>query len=431
MRADQLRSAAGTIAELLNKSDVLTSIRQRRDAQSGAELQASHARLTQSAKLLLRGVKGFSSAEQEVASQLHLSSIGSLDYWQALLNQNGDTQAQHAELVQLYSRVMFASSHLPSLAGLLSTMRSAPAAIETRTGESSLVVKLTDAGEKASDPDRLARAIDGIDMIYSASVSLSRRPAIDLQLREITGHPDKHLVFLGDQEGVAALYTVLDSIPDALENLDAHEDIDLAALVRTLPIFDDLTTLADVGNLSHTELRDIDDTMHQGIMLTLESGVVVEHAPPPVDPERGVTTLSKRANNNQPDYQRPDLQQPDLQQQNRAGYAPRAEQNYAAAPARQVPMNNAVHAGNAQAGQAPASAYQGQPQPQASQNPSEQVNGSAEKDEYYQQYLQERERLRNQPLSDEEFDRSRVSPPGDREKNRTGLLKGFTRNKNR
>jgi len=149
MRADQLRSAAGTIAELLNKSDVLTSIRQRRDAQDGAELQASHARLTQSAKLLLRGVKGFSSAEKEVASQLHLGSVGSLDYWQALLNKDGDAQAQHAELVQLYSRVMFASSHLPSLTGLLSNMRSAPAAIVTRTGESSLVVKLTDASGRS------------------------------------------------------------------------------------------------------------------------------------------------------------------------------------------------------------------------------------------------------------------------------------------
>ena len=411
MRADQLRSAAGTIAELLNKSDVLTSIRQRRDAKSGAELQSSHARLTQSAKLLLRGVKGFSSAEQEVASQLHLSSVGSLDYWQALLNQNGDAQAQHAELVQLYSRVMFASSHLPSLAGLLQTMRSRPAAIETRTGESSLVVKLTDAGEKASDPDRLARAIDGIDMIYSASISLSRRPAIDLQLREITGHPDKHLVFLGDQEGVAALYTVLDSIPDALERLDGHEDIDLAALVRTLPIFDDLTTLADVGNLSHTELRDIDDTMHQGIMLTLESGVVVEHAPPPVDPEHGVTTLSKRAEHDQ---------------QGKAGFAQHAEQNYgqvAQAPTRQTPMTSAIRAG-----QTPPAAANQQRQPQ---NPTGHVNGSAEKDEYYQQYLQERERLRNQPLTDEEFDRSRVAPPRDREKNRSGLLKGFTRNKNR
>jgi len=401
MRADQLRSAAGTIAELLNKSDVLTSIRQRRDAQGGAELQASHARLTQSAKLLLRGVKGFSSAEKEVAAQLHLTSAGSLDYWQALLNQNGDVQAQHAELVQLYSRVMFASSHLPSLLGLLSSMRSAPAAIETRTGESSLVVKLMDAGEKASDPDRLARAIDGIDMIYSASISLSRRPAIDLQLREITGHPEKHLVFLGDQEGVAALYTVLDSIPDALERLEGHEDIDLAALVRALPIFDDLTTLADVGNLSHTELRDIDDTMHQGVLLTLESGVVVEHAPPPVDPERGVTTLSKRADGNLPDS---------------LGYAPQAEQSYdqmAQAPARHAPMSNATRPAH------------------TSQPPAGHVNGSAEKDEYYQQYLQERERLRKQPLTDEEFDRSRVAPPRDREKNRTGLLKGFTRNKNR
>ena len=135
MRADQLRSAAGTIAELLKKSDLLNSIRQHRDAREERQRQATRSRLSQSAKILLAGARGFSDAEQKVCSLLHLDKAASVDYWQALVSDDGDERAQQAELVQLYSRVMFASSHLPSLLNMVSDVRSAPAAIERSPGE--------------------------------------------------------------------------------------------------------------------------------------------------------------------------------------------------------------------------------------------------------------------------------------------------------
>lgn len=346
MRADQLRSAAGTISELLKKSDVLTSVRQYRDASQSGSVDAARARLTQSAKILLHGYKGFSAAEQEVCAQLHLGSMGSLDYWQALLNPEGDPQTQQAEFVQLYSRAMFASSHLPGLAGLLSETRSTPASIATNSGENSIVVKLMDAGEKACDPDRIARAIDGIDMIYSAGVNLLRRPAMDLQLREITGHPDKHLVFVGDHEGIAAMHAVLASLPDVLEDFRDTEEIDLGQVVRAVPVFDDLAKLAELGAFMHAELRDIDDTMYQGVTLAYESGIVVDHAPPPKDPERSVQTLRRRAG--------PDTGVDKNNYDNRQDH------------------EQASHRA---------------PQPAG-------TSRDGHDDEYYQQYLQERERLR-------------------------------------
>ncbi len=352
MRADQLRSAAGTIAELLKKSDVLTSIRQCRDANQGGSPETSRARLTQSAKILLHGYKGFSAAEQAVCSQLHLNSIGSLDYWQALLNPEGDKTTQQAELVQLYSRAMFASSHLPSLSGLLSHTRSTPASIITNNGENSIVVRLMDAGEKASDPDRVARAIDGIDMIYSAGVNLLRRPAIDLQLREITGHPDKHLVFVGDHEGIAAMHTVLASLPDVLEEFRDYEEINLVQVVRSVPVFDDLAKLAELGAFLPAELRDIDETMYQGVTLAYESGIVVDQAPPPADPERAVQTLRRRA----------------------------------------APDSGIASRGFTTQQQSAAALSHDQQSPVALPATGGRMDGH--NDEYYQQYLQERERLR-------------------------------------
>ena len=102
-------------------------------------------------------------------------------------------------------------------------------------------------------------------------------------------------------QGVSALCTILESIPVALDSYRDDEELDLAQVVNSLPIFADLATLAETGRYTEVELRDIDDTMHQGIMLALESGVVCHHMPPPVDPENRVSTLNKRAPSSQQD----------------------------------------------------------------------------------------------------------------------------------
>jgi len=375
MRTEQLCSAVDTIAAVLKKSDLLNSIRQHRDASDAGRNDGSHARLAQSAKIVLRDAKEFSAAEKEVCSQLHLSSVGSLDYWQALLNKNGDHTAQQAELVQLFSRVMFASSHLPSLTGLLGSGSTMPAAINTGLGESSMAVILKDAGEKASDPDRIARAIDGIDMIYSASVSLSRKPAADLQLREISGHPEKHLVFVGDEEGISALHTVLSSMPVALEQFREFQEIDLSVVVRSIPIFDDLAKLAELGAFNNEELKNIDDTMHQGVMLALESGAVVDKAPPVTNPDRYIKTLKK---------------QPYPVEDEKQGFAKQAMETYGYADR--------------------------QPEAELESDgptPAQTQSGSGQQDEHYKYYLEERERLR------------RPAPVNEQQAQRTNMFRGF------
>ena len=424
MRADQLRSAAGTIAELLKKSDLLNSIRQHRDAREERQREGTRSRLSQSAKILIAGTRGFSEAETKVSTLLHLDKLSSVDYWQALLNADGDQRAQHAELVQLYSRVMFASSHLPSLLNMVSDVRSAPAAIDRNPGENTLVLRLSDAGEKASDPDRLARAIDGIDMIYAASISLSRRPAIDLQLREISGHPEKLLMFLGDDEGISALCTVLESIPAALDSYRDDEELDLARVVGSLPIFNDLATLAETASYSEVELRDIDDTMHQGVMLALESGVVVHHMPPPVDPDNSVTTLNKRAASQQ-QYQA-------RQQTNESrGFATEAHARYGG----DSEPDAVEHYRDRD--QAPPQRMNGGAPPQSSAAQGHHATGqqgqNAEdnSDDYYQHYLEERERLRDGDIDEPQLQPRPVRNRKEKGSPLSGLFKGLSRSKDK
>jgi len=293
MHPDELSTAVENVIEVLNKSDLLSAVRQYRASRKSEDVAVASARLGHAGAVLMEGMEKFSENEKQVARSLHLEGMSSPGYWQALLMTADDDKKRAAELVQLYSRIMFASSHLPNLVGLLSSAQT-PAATATPVAntaapavplssiEGGLTIQLTDAGERAADPDRIARSIDGIDMLYSACASIARKPAMDLALVRIDGVDHKDIHFIGEKDSVSAVWAVIQSIPDALNDVDPEGDIDLDQVVSTLPIFQDLKTLAKIGTFSESDLNDIRETMHQGALLALESGVILVKAGKPV-----------------------------------------------------------------------------------------------------------------------------------------------------
>lgn len=283
MHADELRTAVAKIVQILDKSDIRSVIDQYRSA-IGDQRTAAAARLGHAGAVIMERLDSLSESERQVAKFLHLDSLGSAQYWQQLLSSVDNPKEHQAEIVRLASRVMFAGNHLPGIVGLLDTVKAAPDSASNvvplpvlEKGEGRLFIRLTDAGERASDPDRIARSIDGVDMLYSACASIARKPAIDLRLDGVTARAnrDRDLQFTGERDSMAAVYAVIDSIPAALADIDPEQDIDLDGVVRSLPIFEDLNTLASLGTFSKKDLKDISDTMHQGALLTLESGVIL------------------------------------------------------------------------------------------------------------------------------------------------------------
>ena len=296
MHADELRMAVSKIVDILNNANIRAVVDQYRSAK-GDQRTAAAARLGHAGALIMDRIDALSTAERQVIKCLHLESLGSSDYWRDLLGDVDDPRKQQAEIVRLASRVMFASSHLPGMLSLLDTVKNAPsqANISLETGEGCLSIRLTDAGERASDPDRIARAIDGIDMLYSACASIARKPAMDLRLDGVGSkrNNDRELDFTGERDSIAAVFAVIDSIPGALADIEPDQDIDLDAVVRSLPIFEDLNKLASMGNFSSKDLKDITDTMHQGALLALESGVILmESVNAPGERAAAVSSLS-------------------------------------------------------------------------------------------------------------------------------------------
>ncbi len=276
MHADELRTAIHRVVEVLNKADILAVVKEYRTAK-GDQRAVAAARLGHSGAVIMENMDKFSPDEKAVVRCMFLESLGTTQYWQGLLASADDPKKNAAELVHLFSRVMFASTHLPNLANLLGDVQSttSPSISLPVVGESRLTIRLTDAGERAADPDRIARSIDGIDMLYSACASIARKPAMDLRLDGISGSDARDIHFMGERDSVAAVGAVIASIPEALEEIPPEDDIDLEELVASLPIFEDLNTLANLGTFTPTDLKDISETMHQGAMLILESGVIL------------------------------------------------------------------------------------------------------------------------------------------------------------
>lgn len=276
MRADDLRIAVVRIVEILEKSGIRAVVDQFRKTRGGDRTAAS-AKLGHAGAAIMEGMEGLAPAERQVVRLLYLDSLASPAYWDELLHGSSEAGgAQAGEIVRLASRVMFATNHLPALLQLMGDIDDQP---PTRhpvpEGAARLVTRLADAGEKSSDPDRVARSIDGIDMLYSACASIARKPVMDLRLECVDGSETRDIHFTGERDAIAAVVAVIESIPGALVGIDSDADIDLDEIVASLPIFADLRTLAAVGSFSESDLNDIAETIHQGALLTLESGVVV------------------------------------------------------------------------------------------------------------------------------------------------------------
>ena len=299
MSGNELRSAINSVVELLRSTQIQQAISHFRTALIRNEKSTAIDHLNAASQQLMAGYAHFGAAEKKVCGFMHLENLGSDKYWSEILSISHGLEQTRAEVVQLYSRVMFAANHLPGLVALLDTENGKDKALPR--GRAYLEIRLLDAGEKASDLDRISRTIDGIDMVYSACVSLAKKPAVNLSLVSVTGDIGRHLVFEGDQDGVNAVRAVIESIADEVADLRDTDSFDPDSLVSDLPVFDDLATLQKLGTFRSPEVAQISESLHEGCLLIMESGVLLEPEQNKSTPGNKVIVLPvDRSVNNKP-----------------------------------------------------------------------------------------------------------------------------------
>lgn len=275
MPVSELRVAVNSVVDLLRKTQIQQIISHYRTDLVRNQVTQSREHLLTASQQLVASFARLGATEKRVCSYMHLEHLGSSQYWSDILNSTKGVEVTRAEVVQLYSRVMFAVNHLPGFVQMLGSESSNPET-PARPGHSLLKIRLVDAGERAADPDRVSRTIDGIDMVYSACVSLAKKPVIDLSLVSIHGGNEKHIVFEGDIDGINAVREVIDSMAEEIAEIENPEDFDPDQLVSDLPVFEDLQTLQNLGTFQASEAKDIAESMHEGCLLVMESGVMLE-----------------------------------------------------------------------------------------------------------------------------------------------------------
>ena len=119
----QLRNSVSRLALAIESSGLMPAVKDCRNQLSKesqtARQNEAEASLSRVSDDYLRHAQGFSVDDDIVAGHLHLRELGSQEYWRALCDISQPQSERLRELILLYSRLMFASGHLPALLALI------------------------------------------------------------------------------------------------------------------------------------------------------------------------------------------------------------------------------------------------------------------------------------------------------------------------
>lgn len=220
----------------------------------------------------------FGDDEAAVVNLLHLSELGTSSYWMDMTSDVRSVEMRQAQSVSAYSKMMFASSHLP---GLLSLVRETSAVEGLRTDEAdagSMVIRLYDSIEPASSPDRMSRLIDAVDMIYSACASLSDTKPDTLRLMSVTGVAVRSVVFHGDTQTINATRKVIAQLNQTAAEAHQHENYSVESIAAEIPLLDAIDELEYLDAMTPELAASAGRDAQQGAIMLLECGAqIVDH----------------------------------------------------------------------------------------------------------------------------------------------------------
>ena len=269
----QLYSATQRVVASLKTSGLMPALKDYRASLRGeGDRSAGRAGLVRASDEYIEQTLLYGDSEKAVVELLHLSQLGTASFWLDLTSDSRSIEVRKAQSVSAYSKMMFASSHLPNL---LSLVRES-SAIENLRADSadsgSLVLRLYDSLESASSPDRIARLIDAVDMLYMACASVSDIPNKPLRLMSVSGVAVRSVVFHGSIQAINATREVISHLNRIAEESHRHDNYSVDEIAASMPYLDALAELAkkDVidGDVAATASRNARDS---AIML-LECG---------------------------------------------------------------------------------------------------------------------------------------------------------------
>ncbi|OED43062.1 hypothetical protein AB833_04565 [Chromatiales bacterium (ex Bugula neritina AB1)] len=275
-----LYQASRAVVEAIQASGLNDSIRAYRDALvEDGDVPVAAAVLDEAKNAYLESVGSFGPAELQVAEALQLTQLGSPSYWFDLSSPTANPLQRDAQLAVTSRQLTFVNEQFSKLLQMVEDAGEKAGAEKSPGYASTIVLRVNDTTEAAAAPDRLARVIDGLDLIYEGSALLADAARDTLRLVSVRDMPHRTLEFTGEKEPATATRRIVRSLTERIASgyLAVGEPVD--EVCESLPFLQSVEDLYRVGALTAEFASQIRQTTLSGAIMLAEARVeLVESA---------------------------------------------------------------------------------------------------------------------------------------------------------
>lgn len=270
MHLNQLHTTVQIIVQALDKSELAKAILSYQTAASGGATGDDSA-LLRAANIYMDKAAEYGQAELAVAESLHLLPLQSPSFWFDATSHTLDAGLRAAMLAENLKNIQFSCARFPKIFELLQRAGLADPDINVEE-QATITLRIHDATDKASDPDRISRLIDGVDLIYRACANLAELPVGGLSLMSVTGNSYRTVVFSGHREVSTATRRIIRSLHLRASGTLQSENYSVEEIAEQLPFMHAMGELFRVKALDAGLANEIREEAFAGAVMLLECG---------------------------------------------------------------------------------------------------------------------------------------------------------------
>lgn len=263
MDTEQLFSSAQTLLLAFKKCELLSALHS--DLSGNTDFAAIS--LTSASSQYLETVSVLGEHEKLLASSAQIDMLQSPSYWFDL--DTGSAEERRVKKFACLRTILTGQSFLVRLSRLVEENADP---LDSKENAADIKIRLVDAADLASDPDRISRLIDGVDLIYRACARLAQLSEDGLQVMRIGGSGGRTIVFTGDVEPATAARRIIRAASDIASISIQSEHYSADEVADGNPFMRSLDDLFRIGALSADDAEDIRQGVLSGSIMVLECG---------------------------------------------------------------------------------------------------------------------------------------------------------------
>lgn len=269
---NQLLSSVENVLNALEVSGLQAAVVQYRESIIAGDADSAVGELARASDQYLDHAAAYSQSDSALAGNLHLAPLESPGFWFDISAAVLDETLRLSTLAEIQENLGFASRHLPKLLALSDGHGSV--GTDLPVNDNAIIrVRIHDAVEKASFPDRISRLIDGVDMIYQCCADLAGESPDELEVMSVSGFNHRAFVFKGHPEVATATRRIIRALYQQASISLKEENYSVDQIAEQIPFMHAIDELFRVNALDAHAANEIREGVLAGSIMLLECGV--------------------------------------------------------------------------------------------------------------------------------------------------------------